>query len=125
MSIPPPGPEPAEHASFPLVPVTSSSAARTGASALAQLVGAATFTALIASWVAIGASLAAAIGGALAICVALPIVGWFFGLPIVLGLGMMTAAGWALGLALLVSAWALAAVTVGVIGLVAATRKTR
>jgi hypothetical protein len=61
---------------------------------------------VVAAWTAIGASLSAAIAGACAMCLVVPVLGWFIGLPIVLACGAAVFAGWALVLALIVAAWA-------------------
>src|SRR4051812_6403470 len=75
-------------------PTQTSAPAWLGGSALGQAITAGAFGSLIVAWVAIGASLASAVGGAAAMCVAVPVIGWFFGLPLVLGFGMVAAAFW-------------------------------
>jgi hypothetical protein len=64
---------------------------------------------------AIGAGLSGATMGAVGLCIAFPIIGWFIGLPIVLGLALMAVAMWLTGLFLLFAAWALTAMALGAI----------
>lgn len=71
---------------------------------------------MIAGWVAIGASLSAALAGAAALCVALPILGWFIGLPIVFGIAMLAACFWVAVFGTIVAAWICTAMTVAVVG---------
>jgi hypothetical protein len=115
MTVPPRGPEPASQLVVVAPPEPSPSpAAWAGAGVVAQFGGAAVFTGLLATWAALGASLFAATAAALAMCIAIPILGWFFGLPIVLAFGAFAGAMWVGGFMLLASAWAITALTMAV-----------
>ena len=83
--------------------------------ALFQPINGTMWGSLIVGWVAVGSSLAAATAAALALCLAVPFLGWFFGLPIVFGLGMVAAACWFGGLLMLFGAWACTAASVAAI----------
>lgn len=83
--------------------------------AVLQTLNASAFGGLLAGWLAIGASMAAATGGALALCLAVPVFGWFFGLPLVFMGAMMGASIWVGGQMLLVMGWAAVAGTVALI----------
>ena len=66
--------------------------------ALFQSINATAFGGLVVGWMAIGASLAGATTAACVFCIAVPIIGWFIGLPVVLSLAMAGAAVWITGL---------------------------
>jgi hypothetical protein len=67
---------------------------------------------VLAAWTALGASGGAAVAGAGALCLAVPIIGWFFGLPIVIGIGLAGAGIWAAGFVAILCAWAVTTVAV-------------
>jgi len=48
-------------------------------------------------------------------CIAVPILGWFIGLPIVLGFAMVGAMFWFMGVMAIVGAWACVAFTVAAV----------
>jgi hypothetical protein len=87
-------------------------------SAIFQLAGAAIFGPVLVAFMAIGASLASAVAGAAALCIALPIIGWFIGLPLVLMFGFVAASLWASALFGLAVVWALYAAVTFVVALV-------
>jgi hypothetical protein len=58
-------------------------------------------------------------------CLAVPIFGWFFGLPLVLGFGMAAAACWFAVLSMILVAWACTAFTIAAIELVRRRRAAR
>ena len=66
--------------------------------------------ALIAGWVAIGASLGGAWLAAAAMCIAFPVVGWFVGLPMAFAVGAGVGAVWMSVLGGLLVSWAVSAV---------------
>ena len=61
---------------------------------------------MAAAWTALGASAAGATVAALALCVAVPIFGWFLGIPIVLACAMVGACIWVLGYVGIFAGWA-------------------
>ena len=58
-----------------------------------------------AAWTALGAAGATSLAAIAAVCCAVPFIGWFVGLPIVLMLGMMGACVWMLGYGFIGLAW--------------------
>jgi hypothetical protein len=109
----------AESASAPTVPEKkpSESGAWLRDNAVLQPLNGTVFGSLLVAWVAIGASGSAAIVGALAVCIAVPVLGWFIGLPIMLMIALMAACLWLTGVLAIVSAWALTALTIGLVSL--------
>ena len=110
------------HQPSTLIPSTRTSpAARSAApgwltsNAVFQTINATAFGSVFAAWMAMGASLAAATMGALALCVALPVIGWFFGLPIVLAFAFFAATLWFVGVLAIAGAWACTAATIAAV----------
>jgi hypothetical protein len=87
-------------------------------SAIGQVAAASVFGPMFVVLMAVGASLFAAVAGAAALCIALPIIGWFFGLPLVLMFGAVAGALWASALFLLGLAWATVAFVTFLVALV-------
>ena len=83
--------------------------------AIFQSINAGVFGGLIAGWIAIGASLAGATTAACAFCLVVPVIGWFFGLPMVLMFGMAAAMFWIVGLFMIVGAWMVTAAAVAAV----------
>lgn len=71
-----------------------------------QAAAAVTCASVFASWLAIGASLAAAFLAAGALCIALPILGWFVALPVLAVAAFFAAMCWAWVPAMIGAAWA-------------------
>jgi hypothetical protein len=67
------------------------------------------FGGLLTAWVAISAALAGAFTGAVAMCLVVPVLGWFIGLPIVFVTGMMIGTLWLCALCALFAAWTIVA----------------
>jgi hypothetical protein len=93
--------------------------------AIFQTVTASAFGGLITGWIAISAALVGAFTYAVAMCLIVPVLGWFIGLPIVLVTGMMVAMCWLGALGALLFAWALVALYGLVVGLIAQMLATR
>jgi len=70
------------------------------------------FVSALAAWTALGSSGGAAVLGALALCVAVPVLGWFIGIPVVLGTAMAGAAIWVAGFFAILMAWFITTVAV-------------
>jgi hypothetical protein len=83
--------------------------------ALFQSINGTIWASLLVGWVAMGTAMAAATMAALVGCIAVPILGWFIGLPIVLGFAMVGGMFWFLGVMAITGAWACVAFTVAAV----------
>jgi hypothetical protein len=126
MSTPPPSfAQPAQPVPVPADPASTALAWLSG-HAIFQSLTAGAFGGLIAGWIACSAAMVAAFTAACAMCLVVPILGWFIGLPIVVFAGMMVAVCWLGALGVLLCAWAFTALfglLVGLVAQVAASRR--
>jgi hypothetical protein len=83
--------------------------------ALFQSINGTIWASMLAAWMLIGTSLAASTAAALVGCIAVPILGWFIGLPIVLMFAMVAAMCWFMGVMAILGAWACVAFTVAAV----------
>ena len=79
-----------------------------------QVIGATVWGSMLAAWFALGASFSAALAGAAAICIAVPLLGWFVGLPMVLATGFAAAAVWFCGVLAIFAGWGISMAAVAI-----------
>jgi hypothetical protein len=115
MSIPPPSAKPVAPPPAPPQKTLAPGTAWLLENGLFQAMNGTIWVSMIAALAAIGASFSAALMAAAGMCVALPVLGWFIGLPIVFFCAMTGAMLWFSALAAIVCAWACTAVTVAAV----------